>query len=155
MTLQRLDNIGIVVEDMAAAIAFFMALGMEEEGRAEVEGPWVDATLGLRGVRSAITMMRTPDGRGRLELATYLTPAAIGATPENPPPNTVGLHRVMFTVQDIDATLDALRPHGAEVLGEVAQYADMYRLCYLRGPSGIIVALAQELGPATSADDRG
>jgi catechol 2,3-dioxygenase-like lactoylglutathione lyase family enzyme len=144
MTIQRMDNVGVVVEDLDAAIAFFTELGMEVEGRAEIEGVWADQTVGLDGVRSEIAMMRTPDGHGKLELAMYHAPAAIPR--ENPPPNTVGLHRVMFAVDDIDDTLARLRPHGAELLGEVAQYQDIYRLCYLRGPAGIILALSERIG---------
>ena len=146
MTLQRMDNVGIVIDDLEAAIAFFVELGMELEGKAQIEGLWADRTVGLDGVRCDIAMMRTPDGHGRLELAKYLTPAAIGAVPHNPPHNTLGLHRVMFAVDDIDDTVARLRPHGAELLGEVAQYKDSYRLCYLRGPAGIIVALAEQIG---------
>jgi catechol 2,3-dioxygenase-like lactoylglutathione lyase family enzyme len=146
MTIQRLDNVGIVVEDLDGAIAFFTELGLELEGRAHVEGRWVDRTVGLEGVRSEIAMMRTPDGHGRLELAKYHAPAAVGAGPKGPPPNTVGLHRVMFAVEDIDDTVLRLRAHGGELLGEIAQYQDRYRLCYLRGPAGIILALAESIG---------
>jgi catechol 2,3-dioxygenase-like lactoylglutathione lyase family enzyme len=145
MTIQRMDNVGIVVDDLDAAIAFFTELGMEREGKARIEGLWADRTVGLDGVRSVIAMMRTPDGHSKLELSKYHTPAAIGARPLNPPPNTLGLHRVMFAVDDIDDTVARLRPHGAELLGEVAQYEDSYRLCYLRGPAGIIVALAEQI----------
>jgi catechol 2,3-dioxygenase-like lactoylglutathione lyase family enzyme len=145
MTIQRMDNVGIVVEDLEAAMAFFVELGMELEGKAQIEGSWADRTVGLDGVRSDIAMMRTPDGHGRLELTTYHTPAAVSAEPENPPPNTLGLHRVMFAVDDIDDVVARLRTHGAELLGELAQYEDSYRLCYLRGPAGIIVALAEQL----------
>jgi catechol 2,3-dioxygenase-like lactoylglutathione lyase family enzyme len=144
MTLQGMDNVGIVVEDLDAAIAFFTELGLEVEGRAEIEGLWADQTVGLDGVRSEIAMMRTPDGHGRLELAMYHAPAAIPQ--ESPPPNTVGLHRVMFAVEDIDDTVARLRAHGAELLGEVARYRDIYRLCYLRGPAGIILALGERIG---------
>jgi catechol 2,3-dioxygenase-like lactoylglutathione lyase family enzyme len=146
MTLERMDNVGIVVEDLDAAVAFFGELGMELEGRAHIEGSWADRTVGLDGVRSEIAMMRTPDGRGRLELAAYHAPPAIRAEPASPPPNTLGLHRVMFAVDDIDDTVARLGAHGAELLGEVAQYEQSYRLCYLRGPSGIVLALAEELG---------
>ncbi|MFF9340629.1 MULTISPECIES: VOC family protein [unclassified Streptomyces] len=146
MTLQRMDNVGIVVEDLDAAVAFFTELGMEVEGRASIEGRFADLAVGLDGVRSDIAMMRTPDGHGKLELARYHHPAAIGDGSHNPPPNTVGLHRVMFAVDDIDDTVARLRDHGAELLGEVARYEDVYRLCYLRGPSGIIVALAEQIG---------
>ena len=145
MTIQRMDNVGIVVEDLDAAIAFFTELGMEREGKAQIEGLWADRTVGLDGVRSDIAMMRTPDGHSKLALTKYHTPAAIGARPPKPPPNTLGLHRVMFAVDDIDDTVARLRPHGAELLGEVAQYQDSYRLCYLPGPAGIIVALAEQL----------
>ena len=145
MTLRRMDNVGIVVDDLDAAIAFFTELGMEREGKVQIEGVWADHAVGLDGVRSVITMMRTPDGHGRLELTKYLSPAATGARPPNPP-NTLGLHRVMFAVDDIDDTLARLRRHGAELLGEVAQYEGSYRLCYLRGPAGIILALAEQIG---------
>jgi catechol 2,3-dioxygenase-like lactoylglutathione lyase family enzyme len=145
MTIQRMDNVGIVVDDLEAAIAFFGELGMELEGKAQIEGRWADRTVGLDGVRSDIAMMRTPDGHSRLELAKYHTPAAVSAEPENPPPNTLGLHRVMFAVDDIEDVVARLRPHGAELLGELAQYEDSYRLCYLRGPAGIIIALAEQL----------
>jgi catechol 2,3-dioxygenase-like lactoylglutathione lyase family enzyme len=145
MTIQRMDNVGIVVDDLEAAIAFFVELGMELEGKAQIEGLWADRSVGLDGVRSDIAMMRTPDGHSRLELAKYHTPAAVGAEPENPPPNTLGLHRVMFAVDDIDDVVARLRAHGAELLGELAQYEDSYRLCYVRGPEGIILALAEQL----------
>jgi catechol 2,3-dioxygenase-like lactoylglutathione lyase family enzyme len=145
MTIQRMDNVGIVVDDLEAAIAFFGELGMELEGKAQIEGRWADRTVGLDGVRSDIAMMRTPDGHSKLELAKYHTPAAVRAEPENPPPNTLGLHRVMFAVDDIEDVVARLRPHGAELLGELAQYEDSYRLCYLRGPAGIIIALAEQL----------
>jgi catechol 2,3-dioxygenase-like lactoylglutathione lyase family enzyme len=145
MTIQRMDNVGIVVDDLEAAIAFFGELGMELEGTAQIEGRWADRTVGLEGVRSDIAMMRTPDGHSRLELAKYHTPAAVSADPENPPPNTLGLHRVMFAVDDIEDVVARLRTHGAELLGELAQYEDSYRLCYVRGPEGIIIALAEQL----------
>ncbi|MFD8394609.1 VOC family protein [Streptomyces sp. NPDC059680] len=145
MLLQRMDNVGIVVEDLDAAVAFFTELGMEVEGRAQIEGLFADQAVGLDGVRSDIAMMRTPDGHGKLELTQYHTPAAIGDGSHNPPPNTLGLHRVMFAVDDIDDAIARLRPHGAELIGEVAQYKDIYRLCYLRGPSGIILALAEQI----------
>jgi catechol 2,3-dioxygenase-like lactoylglutathione lyase family enzyme len=146
MTIQRMDNVGIVVDDLDAAVAFFTELGMELEGRAQNEGDFVDLTVGLDAVRSEIAMMRAPDGHGRLELARYQTPAAVAAVPENPPPNTLGLHRVMFAVDDINDTVTRLRAHGAELLGEVARYQDAFLLCYLRGPAGIIVALAEAIG---------
>ena len=146
MTIQRMDNVAIVIDDLDAAVAFFTELGMELEGKGQVEGLWADRTVGLDGVRSDIAMMRTPDGHSKLELTKYHTPAASSAEPENPPPNTVGLHRVMFAVDDIDDTVARLRAHGAELLGEVAQYESIFRLCYLRGPAGIIVALAEQIG---------
>ncbi|MFE2523261.1 VOC family protein [Streptomyces sp. NPDC059382] len=146
MALQRMDNVGIVVEDLDAAIAFFAELGMELEGTAEIEGLVADRMLGLDGVRSVIAMMRTPDGHGRLELTVFRTPAAIDGGPLDPAPNTMGLHRVMFAVDDIDDTIARLRPHGAKLLGEVARYEDSHRLCNLRGPAGIIVALAEQIG---------
>jgi catechol 2,3-dioxygenase-like lactoylglutathione lyase family enzyme len=145
MAIQRMDNVGIIVDDLEAAIAFFTGLGMELEGKAQIEGPWADRSVGLDGVRCDIAMMRTPDGHGRLELAKYLNPAAIDARP-SAAYNTLGMHRVMFTVDDIDATIAALRAHGGELVDEVAQYEDSYRLCYVRGPEGIFVALAEQLG---------
>ena len=148
MTIQRMDNVGIVVDDLEAAIAFFVELGMELEGTAQIEGPWADRTVGLDGVRCDIAMMRTPDGHGRLELAKYHAPAAIDAGPRNPPHNTLGVHRVMFAVDDIEDVVARLRIHGAELVGELAQYEDSYRLCYVRGPEGIIVALAEQIGDA-------
>ena len=146
MAIQRMDNVGIVVDDLDAAVGFFTELGMELEGKAQVQGLWADRTVGLDGVRSDIAMMRTPDGHSKLELSKYHTPAATGAEPENLPPNTLGLHRVMFTVDDINDTVARLRAHGAELLGEVAQYEGIFLLCYLRGPAGIIVALAEHIG---------
>src|SRR2546429_1179232 len=146
MTIQRMDNVGIVVEDLDAAIAFFTELGMELEDRAQIEGRWADRTVGLDGVRSDIAMMRTPDGHSKLELMKYHAPAAVGAEPANPPPNTLGLHRVMFAVDDIADVVARLRAPGAQLLGEVAQYESIFRLCYLRGPAGIIVALAEQIG---------
>jgi catechol 2,3-dioxygenase-like lactoylglutathione lyase family enzyme len=146
MTIQRMDNVAIVVDDLDAAIAFFTELGMALEGRADIEGSFADQAVGLDGIRSEIAMMRTPDGHGRLELTKYVHPAASATTPAALPPNTLGLHRVMFAVDDLDDTLARLRPHGAELLREVANYEDTYLLCYLRGPAGIIVALAQQIG---------
>jgi catechol 2,3-dioxygenase-like lactoylglutathione lyase family enzyme len=146
MTVQRMDNVAIVVDDLDAAIAFFAELGLELEGKAQIEGPWADRTVGLDGIRSEIAMVRTPDGHSRLELTKYHTPAAVGAELENPPPNTLGLHRVMFAVDDIHDAVARLRAHGAELLGEVAQYENVFLLCYLRGPAGIVVALAEQIG---------
>ncbi|MET9595530.1 VOC family protein [Streptomyces sp. NPDC006516] len=146
MAIQRMDNVGIVVEDLEAAVAFFTELGMELEGEAQIEGIVADRMVGLDGVRSAIAMMCTPDGHGKLELTKFHTPAAVTAAQLDPPANTLGLHRVMFAVDDIEDTIARLRSHGAELLGEVAQYENSYRLCNLRGPSGIIVALAEQIG---------
>ena len=145
MTLLRMDNVLIVVDDLEAAKAFFVELGMQLEGETTVEGSWVEQVVGLENVRAEIAMMRTPDGHSKLELTKYHTPAAIGARPHNPPPNTLGLHRVMFAVDDIEDVVARLRTHGAELVGELAQYEDSYRLCYVRGPEGIIVALAEQL----------
>jgi len=144
MTIQRMDNVGIVVDDLEAAIAFFVELGLELEGEATVEGQWVDRVVGLDGVRSDIAMMRTPDGHGRLELTKFHTPAATTDEP-NAPVNTLGMGRIMFAVDDIEDILARLQAHGAELVGEVVQYEDKYRLCYVRGPEGIIVALAEQL----------
>jgi catechol 2,3-dioxygenase-like lactoylglutathione lyase family enzyme len=146
MTIQRMDHVSVVVDDLEAAKAFFAELGMELEGEAPIAGPWVDRVNGLDGVRVDIAMMRTPDGLGRLELTRFHTPAAVRAEPANAPGNTLGLRSIMFTVDDIDATVSGLRARGAELVGEVVQYRDSYRLCYARGPEGIIVALAEKLG---------
>lgn len=146
MAIQRLDNVAIVVDDLDAAVAFFVELGMEWEARASIEGVWADQTVGLDGVRSEIVMLRTPDGNGRLELTKYEAPTAVTPDMPAPPANTLGLHRVMFAVDDVQDTVERLRPHGGEVLGEVAQFEQMYRLCYVRGPAGIIVALAEQIG---------
>ena len=143
--IQRMDNVLIVVEDLEAAKAFFAELGMELEGETTVEGPWVDQTVGLNGVRADITMMRTPDGHSRLELTKFHTPTAVSAEPENAPANTLGIRRIMLAVEDIEDVLARLQAHGAELVGELEQYEDSYRLCYVRGPEGIIVALAEQL----------
>jgi catechol 2,3-dioxygenase-like lactoylglutathione lyase family enzyme len=143
--IQRMDNVGIVIDDLKAAIAFFVELGLELEGEATVEGQWVDRVVGLDGVRGEIAMMRTPDGHGRIELTKFHAPALIEVEPEVAPPNTRGIRRIMFAVDDIEDVLARLRRHGAELIGEVADYEDVYRLCYVRGPEGIIVALAQPL----------
>jgi catechol 2,3-dioxygenase-like lactoylglutathione lyase family enzyme len=145
MTIQRMDHVSVVVDDLEAAIAFFIELGMELEGQEPIEGSWVDRIVGLDGVRVDIAMMRTPDGLGRLELTKFHAPTAISPEPENAPGNTLGLRSVMFAVDDIDAAVAGLRARGAELVGEVVQYEDSYRLCYVRGPAGIIVALAEEL----------
>jgi catechol 2,3-dioxygenase-like lactoylglutathione lyase family enzyme len=138
MTLQRMDN-------LEAVKAFFLAIGMELEGQMSVEGSSVDLLVGLENVRCEIATMRTPDGHGRIELDKFHTPAAIRSEPKNTSVNTLGLHRIMFAVDDIENVLARLRSHGAELVGEVTQYEDVYRLCYIRGPEGIIVALAQQL----------
>ena len=140
-----MDNVGIVVEDLKVAVAFFAELGLEIEGETTVEGQWVDRTVGLNGVRSDIVMMRTPDGHSRLELSRFQKPTAIGTDP-NLPVNTLGIRRIMFAVTDIDDVVTRLKNLGAELVGEITQYEDMYRLCYLRGPDGIMIALAEELG---------
>ena len=145
MTTRRMDNVGVVVADLAAAIAFFVELGLELEGQAAVEGRWADRVVGLDGVRVDVAMMRTQDRHGRLELMKFHSPAAVSAEPKNAPANTLGIRRIMFAVEDIEDVLARLRAHGAELLGEVAQYEDIYRLCYVRGPEGIIVALAERL----------
>jgi len=145
MTLQRMDNVLIVVDDLEAATAFFAELGMELEGEATNEGPWVDSVVGLNDVRSDIAMMRTPDGHGRVELAKFHTPPAVRTEPESAPVNTLGFRRIMFAVDDIDDVVTRLRSHGAELVGEIAQYEDVYRLCFLRGPDGIIIGVAEEL----------
>ena len=145
MTIQRMDNVLIVVDDLKAAIAFFVELGLELEGEATVEGESVDRVVGLDGVRSDIATLRTPDGHGRIELDKFHTPTAVRAEPEDSPVNSLGIRRIMFAVDDIDEVLGRLQAHGAELVGEVVQYEDSYRLCYVRGPEGILVALAQEL----------
>ena len=145
MTLQRMDNVLIVVEDLEAAKAFFAELGMELEGETTVEGPWADRVVGLDGVRADIAMMRTPDGRGRVELSQFHTPPAVRAEPEDAPANALGIRRIMFAVDDIDDVVARLRSHGAELVGEIAQYEDIYRLCFVRGPEGIIIGLSEEL----------
>ena len=146
MAIQRMDHVSVVVDDLEAATAFFTELGMELEGEAPVEGRWVDRINGLDGVRVDIVMMRTPDGHGRLELTKFRTPTAISAQPENAPPNTLGIRSIMFAVDDIEDVVARLRTHGGELVGELEQYEDSYRLCYVRGPAGIIVALAEQLG---------
>ncbi len=146
MTIQRMHHVSVVVDDLEAAKAFFFVLGMELEGEAPIEGRSVDRVNGLDDIRVDIAMMRVPDGDGRLELTKFHNPTAISAEPKNALGNTLGLRSIMFEVDDIDATVAALRAHGAELVGEVAQFQDSYRLCYVRGPEGIIVALAEQLG---------
>jgi catechol 2,3-dioxygenase-like lactoylglutathione lyase family enzyme len=145
MTIRRMDNVLIVVDDLEATTAFFAELGMELEGQTQVEGDWVDRTVGLDGVRADIVMMRTPDGHGRVELTKFHSPPAINSEPQNAPANTLGIRRIMFAVDDIDDAVARLRTHGAELVGELAQYEDSYRLCFVRGPEGIIVGLAEQL----------
>ena len=145
MAIQRMDNVGIVVDDLKAATAFFVELGLELEGEMTVEGQWVDRCVGLEGVRNDIAMLKTPDGRSRLELIKFQAPPATTADP-NAPVNTLGIRRIMFAVDHIEDVLARLQAHGAELVGEVVQYEDQYRLCYVRGPEGIIVGLAEQLG---------
>jgi len=141
-----MDNVLIVVDDLEAAKAFFAELGMELEGEMTVEGPWVDKTIGLSGARVTNAMMRTPDGHGRIELSKFHTPPAVRSGPENPPSNTLGVGRIMFAVDDLDDVVGRLRNHGGELVDEIVQYEDVYRLCFLRGPEGIIIGLAEEIG---------
>ena len=145
MALKRMDNVGIVVEDLGVTIEFFRELGMELEGRAMVEGEWAGRVTGLGDQRVEIAMMRTPDGHSRIEFSRFIAPAVV-ADHRRAPVNALGYLRVMFTVDDIDDTLDRLRARGAELVGKVVQYQDSYRLCYIRGPEGLLIGLAQELG---------
>ena len=145
MTLLRMDNVLVVVEDLTAAIAFFADIGMELEGETTVEGPWIDRIVGFDGSKCDIAMMRTPDGHGRVELEKYHAPPAIRAEPEDAPVNALGIRRIMFAFDDLDAVLARLRSHGADLVGEVVQYEQSYRLCYVRGPEGIMIALAEQL----------
>lgn len=145
MAVRRLDNILIVVRDLDHMIAFFETIGLELEGRGPVEGEWVEQVIGVSGVRQEIAMLRTPDGTGRVELAAFEAPEPIDRGLDRAPAHTLGLRRIMFAVDDIDADLDRLTTFGAELVGEVVQYAQAYRLCYLRGPEGVIVGLAQQL----------
>lgn len=144
--IKRMDHVSVVVDDLEAAKAFFVELGMEVEGEAPIEGDLVDRLNHLDNVRVDIAMMRTPDGHGKLELTKFHSPTAISAEPKNALGNTLGLRSIMFAVDDIDATVAGLRSLGAELIGELVQYQDSYRLCYVRGPEGIIVALAEQLG---------
>ena len=145
MTIKRLDHISVVVDDLEGAIAFFTTLGMTVEGKMPVEGPWVDRVNGIENVQVDIVMMRTPDGHGRLELTKFRNPKLIEIEPAIAPPNALGLRSVMFAVENLDDTVARLRAGGAELVGEVVQYEDKYKLCYMRGPAGIIVSLAEEL----------
>ena len=145
MTVKRMDNVGIVVEDLEAAITFFTELGLELQGRATIEGDWADGVTGLRDMRCEIAMMVTPDGHSRLELSRFLKPATV-SDHRDAPVNALGYLRVMFAVEDIEETLTRLKRCGAEVVDQVVQYEQAYRLCYIRGPEGILIGLAQELG---------
>src|ERR1700749_740015 len=140
-----MDNVGIVVDDLEATIAFFRELGLDLEGRTTIEGEWAGRVTGLGNQRVEIAMMRTPAGHSRIELSRFLTPPTV-ADHRNAPVNALGYLRVMFTVDDIDETLEKLHKHGAQLVGEVVQYKDAYRLCYIRGPEGLLIGLAQELG---------
>ena len=145
MSLQRMDNVGIVVDDLSATVEFFRELGLELEGGGTIEGEWAGRVTGLGDQRVEVAMMRTPDGHSRLELSRFLTPAPI-ADHRNAPVNALGYLRIMFAVEDLDDTLARLRKRGAQLVGEVVQYEDTYRLCYIRGPEGLLIGLAQELG---------
>ncbi|GLP69675.1 MULTISPECIES: VOC family protein [unclassified Streptomyces] len=146
MAIQRMDNVLIVVDDLDAVVAFFVELGMELEGTSPVEGRWVERVIGLDDVRQDVAMLRIPGAPGRIELARFHTPKAVGGAPRDAPTNTLGIRRVMFAVDDLDDVLARLRAHGAELVGEVVRYENIYRLCYVRGPEGIVVGLAEELG---------
>ena len=145
MTLKRMDNVLIVVDDLEAAKAFFFELGMELEGEMPLEGSFVDRVVGLENVRCEIATLRTPDGGGKIELSKFHTPAAVRVGPKNAPANTLGIRRIMFAVDNVDDVVARLRTHGAELVGEIAQYEDIYRVCFIRGPEGIILGLAEEL----------
>jgi catechol 2,3-dioxygenase-like lactoylglutathione lyase family enzyme len=146
VALQRLDNVLIVVEDLEAAKAFFIELGMEVVAETQVEGPWVDDVVGLDGVRADIVMLQTPDGHGRVELSRFHSPPAVRAEPQDAPANALGIRRIMFAVEDIDDVVARLIEHGAQLVREIAQYEDAYRLCFVRGPEGIMIGLAEQLG---------
>ena len=145
MSIQRMDNVLIVVEDLDAAIAFFVDLGMEVEGRMPIEGPWVDRVIAIDDTRGEIAMLRTPDGHGRIELDKFYAPAAVTPEPHPAPVNTLGIRRIMFAVDDIDAVVGRLQAKGTELVGDVVDYEGVYRLCYVRGPEGILIGLAQDL----------
>jgi catechol 2,3-dioxygenase-like lactoylglutathione lyase family enzyme len=152
MTLKRMDNMGIVVADLDAAVKFFTELGLELDGRAPIEGRWAEGVTGLRGMRVEVAMMRTPDGHGRLELSRFLSPPVV-ADHRAAPVNALGYLRVMFAVDNLDDTLARLSKLGAEVVDEVVQYENIYRLCYIRGPEGILIGLAEQLGPESARKD--
>lgn len=145
MTVHRMDHVGIVVGDLASAVAFFVELGLELEGETTVEGPWVDQLIGLDGVRADMAFVRTPDGHSRVELSTFHTPLTTSTAPREPV-NTPGIPRLTFVVDDLDDVLRRLRPHGADLVGEVARYEDYCRYAYVRGPEGVIIGLVEELG---------
>ena len=144
MAIKRMDNVGIVVEDLAATVDFFVELGLELEGRATIEGEWAGRVTGLGDQHVEVAMMRTPDGHSRLELSRFLRPPAV-ADHRTAPVNALGYLRVMFAVDDLDDTLERISKHGAQLVGEVVEYQDVYRLCYVRGPEGLLIGLAQEL----------
>jgi catechol 2,3-dioxygenase-like lactoylglutathione lyase family enzyme len=146
MAVKRMDNVGIVVRDLGPAVAFFKELGLELEGEAQVGGPSVDRLIGLRDVRCDLAVMRTPDGQGRVELMTFRNPTAGSGEPSDAPPNALGIRRLMFAVDGIVEVLARLRAQGVELVGELVQYENSYRLCYVRGPEGILVALAEKIG---------
>ncbi|HEY2631837.1 MAG TPA: VOC family protein [Solirubrobacteraceae bacterium] len=145
MAIQRMDHVGIVVEDLAEAVAFFVELGLEPNGETQIEGDWVDRIVGLEGVQAQIAMLQTPDGHGRVELAKFHAPST-GGDHRSAPANAPGIRHITFAVDDIDAVLTRLRAHGAELVGELERYQDIYKLCYVRGPAGIIVELAERIG---------
>ena len=145
MAIVRMDNVLVVVEDLDAAIAFFVELGMELEGRADLEGEWVDRVIGIDGAHDEIATLRTPDGHSRLELTQFHNPTAVGPNPKDLPVNALGYRRIMFAVDDLDDTLARLSAHGAELVRDIVEYEDVYRLCFVHGPSGIIIGLAQPL----------
>ena len=145
MTIKRLDHVSVVVDDLTAAKAFFTTLGMTVEGEAPIEGEWVDRINGIEGIQVDVIMMRTPDGHGRLELTKFRNPKLVEIEPAIAPPNALGLRSVMFTVENVDDTVARLLADGGELIGEVVEYEDKYKLCYMRGPAGIIVSLAEEL----------
>jgi catechol 2,3-dioxygenase-like lactoylglutathione lyase family enzyme len=145
MAIQRMDNVLIVVEDLDAVISFFVELGMELEGRGPIEAEWADRVIAIDGARQDVAMLRTPDGHARIELTQFHTPKAVRSEPTDAPVNTLGIRRIMFAVDDIDDTVARLRGNGAELVGEIVRYEDVYRLCYVRGPEGIVVGLAEQL----------
>lgn len=145
MQVQRMEHVGIVVDDLTAATEFFVELGLEAEGKGSVEGRWVDGVVGLEGVRAEVAMLRTPDGHGRVELIKFHAPASQDGS-RNAPANTPGIRHIAFAVEDIDAVVAGLRARGTELVGEVESYEGIYRLCYVRGPEGIIVELAERIG---------